>query len=160
GQLRDQVAMLDLSGSSAALASWSTTRYSPYCFNWAFDGYVRGVSFAPDGSFFVINATGGGNPGSLCDSTARFETNPNAANAQPTWVDETGGDTVWGVTVTNTAVFIGGHNRWNNNPLGVDLAQPGAVPRPGIAALDPASGRPFRWNPGKNPLGTATYALL
>ena len=37
------------------------TRYAPLCFNWAFDTYVRGVSFSPDGSYFVINATGGGN---------------------------------------------------------------------------------------------------
>lgn len=160
GLLRDQVALLDLSGPSAQVAPWSTSRYSPYCFNWAFDSYVRGVSFSPDGSYFVVNATGGGNAGTLCDATSRFETNLNDTDAQPTWVDETGGDTVWGVTVTNTAVYIGGHNRWNNNPLGVDHAQPGAVPRPGLAALDPVSGRPFAWNPGRKPLGVAVFAVL
>ncbi len=31
---------------------------------------------------------------------------------------------------------------------------------PGLAALDPTSGRPFKWNPGHNPLGAAVYALL
>jgi PKD repeat protein len=159
GQLRDQVVMLDLSGTSAQVANWATSRYSPYCFNWAFDSYVRGVSFSPDGSYFVVDATGGGNANTLCDSTARFETNMNDSAAQPTWVDETGGDTVWGITVTNTAVYIGGHNRWNNNPYGVDHAQPGAVPRPGLAALDPASGRPFAWNPGRKPLGVAVFAV-
>ena len=158
GLLRDQAAMLDLTGSSAKVARWATSRYSPYCYNWAFDSYVRGVSFSPDGSYFVINATGGGN-GTLCDTTARFATNLTDTNAQPTWVDWTGGDTVWGVTVTNTAVYIGGHNRWNNNPLGVDRAQPGAVPRPGLAALDPVSGVPFTWNPGRVPLGVAVFAV-
>jgi hypothetical protein len=158
GLLRDQVALLDLTGSSAKVAKWATSSYSPYCYNWAFDGYVRGVSFSPNGSYFVINATGGGN-GTLCDATARFETKLGSTNAKPTWVDETGGDTVWGVTVTNTAVYIGGHNRWNNNPDGVDKAQPGAVPRPGLAALDPVSGRPFAWNPGRVPLGVAVFAV-
>jgi PKD repeat protein len=158
GLLRDQAALLDLTGSSAQVAPWATSRYSPYCYNWAFDSYVRGVSFSPDGSYFVINATGGGN-GTLCDSTARFETNVSDTNAQPSWVDWTGGDTVWGVTVTTAAVYIGGHNRWNNNPLGVDRAQPGAVPRPGLAALDPVSGVPFTWNPGRKPLGVAVFAV-
>ena len=93
GLLRDQAAMLDLTGSSAQVAPWATSRYSTYCYNWAFDSYVRGVSFSPDGSYFVINATGGGN-GTLCDTTARFATNLTDTNAQPTWVDWTGGDTV------------------------------------------------------------------
>ena len=161
GLTRDQLAMIDLNSSSAVVdPNWSTTRYSPLCFSWAFDGYVRGVSFSPDGSFFVVNATGGGNPGTLCDATARFETGATGTDIQPTWVDETGGDTVWGITITDDAVYIGGHNRWNNNPLGVDHAQPGAVPRPGLAALDPTNGRPYTWNPGHNPLGAAVYALL
>ena len=161
GLLRDQLVMIDLNQSSAVVdPAWSTARYAPYCFNWAFDGYTRGVSFSPDGSYFVVNATGGGNPGTLCDATARFETASTGTAIQPTWVDETGCDTVWGVTVTDDAVYIGGHNRWNNNPLGADQALPGAVPRPGLAALDPTSGRPLTWNPGHHPLGAAVYALL
>jgi len=161
GLSRDQLVMIDLnSGSAVVDPNWATNGYTPLCFSWAFDGYVRGVSFSPDGSYFVVNATGGGNPGTLCDATSRFETNATGTNIQPTWVDQTGGDTVWGVTITNDAIYIGGHNRWNNNPLGVDQAQPGAVPRPGLAALDPVSGRPYTWNPGHNPLGAAVYALL
>ncbi|HEY6935211.1 MAG TPA: PKD domain-containing protein [Marmoricola sp.] len=161
GLLRDQLALIDLDTPTAQVdPNWATSRYSPYCFNWAFDGYTRGVTFSPDGSWFVVNATGGGNPGTLCDATSRFETASTGTDIQPTWVDETGGDTVWGVTVTDDAVFIGGHNRWNNNPQGVDNASPGAVPRPGLAALDPVNGRPLTWNPGHNPLGSAVYALL
>ncbi|WP_158604491.1 PKD domain-containing protein [Nocardioides mangrovicus] len=161
GLLRDQLVMIDLNSTSTAVdTSWATTRYSPYCFNWAFDGYTRGITFSPDSSYFVVNATGGGVTGSLCDATSRFETRATGVDIQPTWVDQTGGDTVWGVTVTNNAVYIGGHNRWNNNPLGSDQAQPGAVPRPGLAALDPVSGRPYSWNPGHKPLGKAVYALL
>ena len=56
-------------------------------------------------------------------------------------------------TITDDAVFIGGHNRWNNNPLGSDRALPGAVPRPGMAALDPVSGRPLRLEPRPQAVG-------
>jgi hypothetical protein len=161
GLLRDQVAQLDLSGSRAVVRTdWATSRYSPYCFNWAFDSYVRGVSYAPDGAYFVVAATGGGVTNTLCDAAARFETNTASTSAQPTWVDETGGDTAWGVSVTNNVVYVGGHQRWANNPFGVDAAKPGAVPRPGLMALDPISGRPLTWNPGRNPPGKAVYAVL
>ncbi len=67
---------------------------------------------------------------------------------------------MWGVAITDTAVYVGGHQRWNNNPYGRDYAGPGAVPRPGLVALDPVSGRPLQWNPGRNPPGKAVYALL
>jgi PKD domain/Malectin domain len=161
GLLRDQVVQIDLTGPSASVRTdWATSRYAPYCFGWAFDSYVRGVSFSPDGSYFVVNATGGGVTGTLCDATTRWETNASGTDVQPTWVDETGGDTVWAVTITDSAIFSGGHARWANNPLGSDNARPGAVPRPGLSALDPVSGRPLTWNPGRNPAGTAVYAIL
>lgn len=160
GLLRDQIVMIDLTGATAQVKTdWSTSRYSPQCYNWAYDGYVRGVSFSPDNSYFVVNATGGGN-NTLCDATTRWETDSTGSDVQPSWVNETGGDTVWGVTVTQSAVYVGGHNRWSNNPNGVDQAQPGAVPRPGLGALDPTSGRPLAWNPGRRPLGVAVFAML
>jgi PKD repeat protein len=161
GMLRNQVAIVNLTGPSAQIqADWATTRYAPYCFNWAFDQTVRGVSMSPDGSFFVVASTGGGNPGTLCDAAARFETNATGSDIQPTWIDQSGGDTLWGVTITNTAVYVGGHNRWMNNPNGVDHARAGAVPRAGLMALDLKTGRPFKWNPGRVPLGVAVFALL
>ena len=47
-----------------------------------------------------------------------------------------------------------------NNPEGRDGARPGAVPRPGLAGLDPESGVPVSWNPGRNPRGVGAGALL
>ena len=88
GILRDQIAMFSLSDAASALtADWATTRYSPYCFNFAFDTYMRGVSFSPDGSYLVVAATGGQVNGSLCDTAARFETRATGADVQPTWVE-------------------------------------------------------------------------
>ena len=107
----------------------------------------------------MVVATGGPASGSLCDTAARWETNGSGTAVQPTWVDYTGGDTLLSVAVTGAAVYVGGHERWLNNRHGSRLGQAGAVPRPGLAALDPANGMPFSWNPGRNPRGAGAYAV-
>ena len=62
-------------GASAAVRTdWRTHRYEPYCSKGAFDSYMRGVDFSPDGTFFVIATTGGPNAGTLCDTASRWET--------------------------------------------------------------------------------------
>ena len=85
----------------------------------------------------------------LCDGTARFETNV-AAPVRPTWINYTGGDTLHRVAASSTAVYVQGHPRWEDNPFGHDSCGPGCVPRPGIAALYPATGKALSWNPGKD----------
>ena len=160
GQDRPQAALIDLTPTSASLANWETDRYAPACFSWAFDTYMRDVGFSPDGSYFVIGVTGGGVTGTLCDSTARWETNAQGAGLQPTWVDVTGGDTISAVAVTGSVVYTGGHNRWQNNYYGIDFPGPGAVDRPGLAALDPVNGLPFSWNPTRDRGGGVLRPVL
>ena len=120
---------------------------------------MRDVEISPDGSFFVVAATGGPRSGTLCDTAARFETYAVGTALTPTWTDTSGGDTLWGVEITRAAVYIGGHDRWMNNPSGSDRAGQGAVPRPGLSALDPQNGIPLKWNPGRNPRGEAAYEI-
>ena len=98
--------------------------------------------------------------GSFCDSAQRWETNATGTGLAPTWIDYTGGDSLTAVTVTGGAVYVGGHQRWMNNPYGSDAAAGGAVQRFGIAALDPVNGLPYAWNPGRDPRGTGAWALL
>ncbi len=163
GQNRDQIVMIDLTGPTAAVSSnWNTSAYTPTCFSNAYDSYMRSLQFSPDGSYFVVVTTGGYYGGSFqaCDAAARFETGSTGADVAPSWVDYTGTDSLYSVAVTGTAVYVGGHQRWLNNPYGQDYAGPGAVPRPGLAALDPVNGVPLSWNPGRNPRGHGAEALL
>jgi len=113
--------------------------------------YLRGVDFSPDGSYFVIDGTGfvprsGELFITICDAAARFETGI-ASPARPTWINYTGGDTLHSVAISGVAVYVGGHQRWLDNPNGRDSAGAGAVSRPGIGALNPATGKALSWNP-------------
>lgn len=150
---RDQILMLDLVEPQAQIRDWHTNHYKSACLSNAYDRWVRDVSFSPDGSYFVVASTGGPVRNTLCDTAARWETEATGSNLNPTWVNWTGGDTLLSVAVTETAVYVGGHQRWLNNSDGQDSAATGAVARPGIGALDPVSGVPFSWNPGRHPRG-------
>lgn len=168
GVVHDQIVLLDLGATSATVdPTWNTSQYSARCSSNSFDTYVEDVDFAPNGSYFAVVSTGGstfstnidGTRG-LCDTAARWEIGATGTNVKPSWIDYTGNDTFWSVAATGTAIYAGGHARWINNPLGSDSSAAGAVPRPGLVALDPVNGLPFRWNPGRNPRGVGTYALL
>src|ERR1044071_1006674 len=117
-----------------------------------FDTYLRQVKFAPDGRYFVVAATGrASSPTSLCDSAARFETAGNGRH-NPTRVQRTGGDSLYAVAVTGSAVYLGGHQRYFDNPYGTDKngPGPGAVPRVGIGAVSPTTGKALSWNPTRD----------
>ena len=163
GQDRDQAAMVDL--TTDTVANWQTNRFKSACSSF-FDTYTNDVDISPDGSYFVIGTTGafmgGANAGVLCDTTSRWEINATGTALQPTWVDYTGGDTTFSVTATNTAVYVGGHQRWWNNPYSPsgDAAGQGAIDRMGIASLDPLNGLPFSWNPIRDPRGLGVQMML
>jgi len=147
GQRRYQIAVIDTSAKPAKLTTWATERYATACSS-SFDTYMRGIDFAPDGSYFVVVTTGGPHGTTqLCDTAARWETAKSGAGQNPTWVNWTGGDTLLSVSVTGKAVYVGGHQRWQDNPQGHDSKGPGAVDRPGIAALNPVGGKALSWNP-------------
>jgi hypothetical protein len=148
---RTQIAMFDVAGSAAVLTSWYTDAYQPACMP-GFDTYLRQVKFSPDGRWFVVAATGrASSPTKLCDSAARFEATGGGRH-NPTWVQRTGGDSLYAVAVTGSAVYVGGHQRYLDNPHGSDAKGPGpgAVRRVGIGALNPSTGRALGWDPSRD----------
>ena len=166
GSQRDQVAMIDLRKSSAVVdPKWNTLAYTATCLDHSFDSDVRDVQFSPNGAYFVIAAAGGVGTNSdgtqsSCDAAARFATNSTGGYVRPAWIDYTGEDSLWSVAITGQAIYVGGHQRWMNNTFGRNAAGAGAIPRPGIAALSPQNGLPLSWNPGRDPRGIGTFALL
>jgi hypothetical protein len=147
GLPRAQLVMLD--AGTGDVADWYTPVYATRCRS-SFDTYLRGVDFAPDGSYFVVVATGRMTGSKrMCDTAARFDTAGRGGH-DPTWVNYTGGDSLYAVSVTGSAVYVGGHQRWMDNPQGHETAGPGAVSRIGIAAIDPDTGLALAWNPTRS----------
>jgi hypothetical protein len=156
GEKRYQVAKFGLGRNRATLSPWTTPQFRQSC-NQKFETTMTDVQYAPNGNYFVVSSTGGyggfdrttsGISG--CDLVARFAAGSTARGTRPTWLDYTGGDTTWTIEVTDSVIYTGGHMRWQNNPDRGDNAGPGAVERTGIAALDPANGLPYSWNPTRS----------
>jgi len=97
-------------------------------------------------------------PGRMCDTAARFEATGTGLH-RPTWVNYTGGHSLFAVDVTGAAVYVGGHEIWLDNPQGQKTAGPGAVWRPGIGAIDPVTGKALAWNPTRS-RGVGVQAFL
>ena len=162
GQPRVQAAMLDLTTSPVTVADWQTDEFPVFVpgstLTWCasdFPSYLRDVDFAPDGSYFIIGTTGANRPNRLCDTVSRWESDDAGTGLKPSWVTWSGGDSFISVAATGAAVYVGGHNQYVNNPYvdrdcGVCDPAPGAIPREGLAALDPLNGLPYTWNPGRS----------
>jgi hypothetical protein len=166
GQPRSLIAELNIGGATSSLASWNTTQYPAFDtggVTWcskAFPSYMRDVAYSADGNSFIVVTTGGFRSGRLCDTQARWETY-GGANQSPTWVDWTGGDTTTAIETSadGRIVYVGGHFRWLNNPFTSDHSGAGAVPRVGLAAIDPRNGLPYSWNPTRD-RGYGVYDFL
>ena len=128
GQGRQRAFMLNL-GATATLSTWHAPRFDVDCRSGGRRLEVpQGVDFSPDGTYFVIVATGGNVPAGMCDAAARFETANVSATAAPTWINETDGDSLYSVAVTGPAVYVGGHQRWLDNPSAATRPVPARSP--------------------------------
>ncbi len=163
GLTRNQMALVDLSGTPSVL-DWSTEKFVPPCAApHVFVHYVQDVKFGSDGSWFVVGTNGGsGWPEAYCDVLVRFETMARGGSQLGTWVNYTGNDTITSVEVADNTIYLGGHFRWLNNPHAHDKAGDGAIDRLGVAAVTPATGMPVNWNPRRSggssmPPGTSEW---
>jgi hypothetical protein len=170
-QERSKFFMLNLSTPGATLDPWYYPGFAKECSSTATRriAYLQGIDFNPTGTAFNVAATGqipkdrpgdiwyqrlGGNnkPNTtVCDAVGRFNINDAT---KPAWINYTGGDSMWTVADTGTAVYVQGHFKWADNPdgyasLGIGDKTSGApaVRRSGIVAIDPATGLALPWNP-------------
>jgi hypothetical protein len=157
GQARQQIFMLSLSASSSKVAAWNSSEFSQHC-STKHPFYIMAAAFSPDQNTVYVATTGSRLFGSsgfpltgLCDAVAAFpgKRDPGLSHE---WINYTGCDSLFSVAADASAVYVGGHERWANNPRGCNQAGQGAVPAPGMGAFTPgASGGTLM----KNSSGTA-----
>ena len=141
GQPRTQAFRVDLTPTTkAALSPWHAPRFDVRC---RVPMSSRGVDFSPDGSYFVVVTSGGPNGTvGLWRRGREVRDRERVATAGPTWINWTGGDSLYSVAATGAAVYVGGHQRWLDNPFGQNSAGPGAVRGPASApSTRPPAGR-------------------
>jgi hypothetical protein len=154
GQHRQQIFMLNLTGSSAAVTGWTSPEFNGECVDVeAF--YLRAASWSPDDGTVYIATTGfhplGGSTGGprtgLCDAAAAFPA--TQASVGHKWINYTGCDSLFSTAADTNTAYFGGHERWFDNPDGCNAAGPGAVSAPGMAGLSPSRGA-IVWNPTRS----------
>jgi hypothetical protein len=154
GLPRQQIFMLDLSGSSAAVTSWTSDEFSGDC---ATDEpfYLQAASWSPDDSTIYIATTGyhpynmptGSYPRTgLCDAAAAFPA--TQSDVSHLWINYTGCDSLYSTAADASTAYFGGHERWSSNPNGCDFAGPGAIAAEGMEGLSPTAGV-LTFNPTK-----------
>ena len=152
GKPRQQVLQLDLGAGSATVNGWTSPELTTHCQ----DGtpfYAQDATYSPDDSKIYIAATGGDVRGGLthtgvCDAASAYRNAPSSQTHL--WVNYTGCDTLLSVVSDASTVYVGGHQRWLDNPAGCNRPGPGAVSRPGLGGIDPATGKATSWRPGRS----------
>jgi hypothetical protein len=146
GLPRQQIFMLNLSGSTAVVTGWTSPEFSQDCAT-VEPFYVRAASWSPDDSTVYIGTTGyhpynkpiGSYPRTgLCDAAAAFPATQTSVSHL--WVNYTGCDSLYSTAADSQAAYFAGHERWSMNPMGCDHQGAGAIPAPGMEGLDPANG--------------------
>jgi hypothetical protein len=157
GQSRQQIFMLNLSGSKAAVTAWTSSLFNKHC--WYTESfYVRAASWSPDDSTIYTASTGyhlynwnGSFPlTGLCDTAAAFPATQTSVS--PDWINYTGCDSLYSTAADSGAAYFAGHERWSENSNGCNTAGPGAITDPGMEGLAPGTGQDLL-----NSTGTALY---
>ena len=148
GQARQQMFMLDLSGSTAAVTGWNAARAQHQL------QLQRGV-LRPGRSLVTrrlhdlrrddrATSRTAPRPGRTprtgpCDAALAFPSTQTTVSH--TWINYTGCDSLYSTAADASTAYFGGHERWSQNPNGCDFAGPAPSPPPAWKACPPPPAR-------------------
>jgi hypothetical protein len=158
GQPRQQMFMLNVAGSKAAVTGWTSPTLNIACTPQSF--WAHAAAWSPNDSTVYVATTGYHEPGvsgsgprpagSPCDTAMAFPATQESVN--PTWINQTGCDSLYAAAADSQAAYLAGHERYSMNPNACDTLGAGGYNAPGIEGLNPASGALF-----VNSAGSAGY---
>ena len=167
GEPRIGAAIIDTTPlSSPSLLPWNTNFYKESTTDAGVELALTNMAVSPDGTYFVIVSSGGDAPLRGRDAAVRFPVN-GGNDVEPTWISRHF-DSLFGIGISDQAVFIGGHFLFQEAPGSIDpfpgdanvnygagtqgqgpaLLGDQVVARRQIGALDPTTGKSLNWNPG------------
>jgi hypothetical protein len=158
GKARQQIFMLNLSGSAAKVTPWSSPEFDgsagnvpggyPYQCGDSHPFYVTSAAWSPDDSTIYLAATGfhpwnlptGSTPRSgLCDAVSAFPA--TRAEVLHKWINYTGCNSLYSAAADSTnTVYVGGHEQWADNNMGCKFAGTGAIPAQGMGGFNASDG--------------------
>jgi hypothetical protein len=159
GKPRQQIFMLYLGSPTATVTGWTSGEFNEHCVDIE-PFYVRAAAWSPDDSTVYTATTGGHLFGwngtypltGICDTAAAFSATEQGHSHE--WINYTGCDSYYSVIADDSAVYVGGHQRWTHNPDGCNKAGPGAIADPGLQGLHPSDG-----SVELNSQGTALFTM-
>ena len=146
GATRHQMFMLNVGGSKATVTGCTSPTFNIACTPQTF--WARGAAWSPDDSTVYVATTGYNEPGvswpgprpagSPCDTAMAFPA--TQASVNPTWINQTGCDSLYTTAADSLAAYFAGHERWSMNPNACDALGASGYIAPGIEGLNPANG--------------------
>lgn len=151
GLPRQQIFMLDVSGQTATVTGWSSPEWDgskgnlpngyPYQCSYSHPFYIHAAAWSPNDSTIYVADTGfkawnwnGTYPViGLCDAVAAFPATQTEVYHQ--WINYTGCNSLYSVAAGQYAVYVGGHERWADNPDGCKTKGQGAKDAPGLGGF-------------------------
>jgi hypothetical protein len=158
GQQREQIFMLDVSGTSATVTGWTSPEFDgsssayPYQCATSEPFYIQAASWSPDDQTVYIGTTGY-HPFVQSPSSVSYPSHPwtglcDAAAAFPAmqvpvfhkWVNYTGCDSLYATAADANGAYFAGHERFSMNTYACDRLGINGYNAPGMEGLDPLNG--------------------
>ncbi|HXS61556.1 MAG TPA: hypothetical protein VN767_01700 [Streptosporangiaceae bacterium] len=165
GKGRQQIFMLNLGPRHGRVTAWTSPEFDgsdgnlpggyPYQCHASTPFYVRAAAWSPDDSTIYFADTGyhpwnlTTNPprSGLCDSASAWPATQKSV--LHLWINYTGCDSLYSVAADKHTVYLAGHERWSENPLGCDSQGSGGIPAAGFEGLGPVNGK-LKFNPTRD----------